>query len=309
MSGLLAVAAGKPEARLFARAGLRADRLSDDEGFVDLEKYLRLFELTARETRDDLGIHIGRAFNLESLPMLYESRTILDALRALARVVDDHLEGPRVEIDCTPELATLRYRIDLGDPSTRRQHVETVVVIAARALRRLAAGRFRPQVVCFEHPAPRDTREHERIVGAPCRFGEPMTAIQFDALHLRDPVARAPRVSLARSAPQTESWIDRVRQDVARALPDGHPSIGLVAQQLSLSVRTLQRRLVEQGVVYRGLVDDVRRELALGYLADPALSLTELAFLLGYSELSAFDRAFRRWTGTSPGAFRASRRS
>jgi AraC-like DNA-binding protein len=91
-----------------------------------------------------------------------------------------------------------------------------------------------------------------------------------------------------------------VRSTVAEALCDGSPTIRKIARRMGTSVRTLQRRLELQGVVFKELVAEIRCELAHRYLADAQADLTEVAFLLGYSELSAFDRAFRRWTGSTP---------
>jgi AraC-like DNA-binding protein len=99
-------------------------------------------------------------------------------------------------------------------------------------------------------------------------------------------------------------WIDEVRNAIAEALCDGAPTIRVVAKRLGASVRTLQRRLGEHDVVFTTLVEDVRREVAMRYLADGKAELTEIAFLTGYSELSAFGRAFRRWTGSTPLAAR-----
>jgi len=99
-------------------------------------------------------------------------------------------------------------------------------------------------------------------------------------------------------------WLEQVRRTIASSVCDGQPRIGGVARRLGLSVRTLQRRLGERGVAFRAVVEDVRRELAVRYIADRRTPLTDVAFLVGYSELSAFGRAFRRWTGSSPLAMR-----
>ena len=100
------------------------------------------------------------------------------------------------------------------------------------------------------------------------------------------------------------AWLGDVRSAIASSVCDGHPGIRAVARRLGLSVRTLQRRLGEQRTVFKTLVEDVRRELALRYLADGRTRLTDVAFLVGYSELSAFGRAFKRWTGSTPHAVR-----
>jgi AraC-like DNA-binding protein len=98
--------------------------------------------------------------------------------------------------------------------------------------------------------------------------------------------------------------ITRVKTAIAEALPSGTPSDDTVAKSLYMSSRSLQRKLAEEGTSYSRLIASVRQELAEQYLADSSLSLSEISFLLGFSELSAFSRAFRRWTSQSPSAVR-----
>jgi AraC-like DNA-binding protein len=144
------------------------------------------------------------------------------------------------------------------------------------------------------------------------RFDAPVSvAIELDAADLEHPVPQADRrllpivqrhleERLASARDDEEDWLTSVRERIALEVCDGPPSIETVAARLALGVRTLQRRLGERGIVFKRMVDDVRRDLALRYLADGKSDLTEIAFLVGYSELSAFDRAFRRWTGSTP---------
>ena len=96
----------------------------------------------------------------------------------------------------------------------------------------------------------------------------------------------------------------RVERVVLEALPRGTPTLGAVAEALGIGERTLARRLAGEGASFRRIVDELRRDMATGYLADPELSLAQIAYLLGYAEQSAFTSAFRRWTGRSPRRFR-----
>ena len=91
-----------------------------------------------------------------------------------------------------------------------------------------------------------------------------------------------------------------VQQLITNLLPSGQPKIDAVAQELGMSSRTLMRRLADQGLTYKSLLDEVRRKLALQYLKDRRINLKQVAYLLGYSEASAFYHAFRRWTGSTP---------
>ena len=102
--------------------------------------------------------------------------------------------------------------------------------------------------------------------------------------------------------------ISEVRSVLARILPDGEPSLERVAQALALSERMLQSRLREAGMTFTAVIDDVRRSLAKLYLQQTSVTLMDIAFLLGFSEQSAFSRAFRRWEGESPQSWRKQHR-
>ena len=102
--------------------------------------------------------------------------------------------------------------------------------------------------------------------------------------------------------------VDALKELIAELLPDERPTIERVAPRLGMSVRTLQRRLHEWGHSFEDIVDDTRRDVAIERLTAGDTSITETAFLLGYSDLSHFTRAFRRWTGTTPREFAAARR-
>ncbi len=107
--------------------------------------------------------------------------------------------------------------------------------------------------------------------------------------------------SLLAARPEpTLSTADRVRRIVAGALAEGEVTLAGVASMLKMSERSLQRRLADEGLKFDALLDEIRRDLALRYLADPKIAIAEVAYLLGYSEPSPFHRAFKRWTGKTP---------
>ena len=107
------------------------------------------------------------------------------------------------------------------------------------------------------------------------------------------------------SRPERDELLHRVQHFVAEHLSSGDPGVETVAKELGMSVRTLSRRLRERDLSYRRMVDDLRRRLTLEYLKDTDLRISDIAFLVGYSEISAFTHAFRRWTGLSPSAHRS----
>ena len=110
--------------------------------------------------------------------------------------------------------------------------------------------------------------------------------------------------ALGLSQEASQSRIDRLRNQVRVKLPEGYPSLDTIAEELGQSVSAVQRTLAFEGLSYKDLVENTRRDLALLYLKQVHMPLSEIAFLLGYSELSAFSRAFRRWHGVSPRDYR-----
>ncbi|HEX6738182.1 MAG TPA: helix-turn-helix domain-containing protein, partial [Vicinamibacteria bacterium] len=162
----------------------------------------------------------------------------------------------------------------------------------------------------FRHARPADAREHARLFEAPLRFSQPENALVFDeavlAARVRDadpwllPIVEDHLRQQIAGPPPAASWPQAVRDLVARSVAEGQATVRAISRGLGLSVRTFQRRLAEHGLVFKQILDEVRHELALRYLGEAEATLTDVALRLGYSELSAFDRAFRRWTGGSP---------
>ncbi len=188
--------------------------------------------------------------------------------------------------------------------------------VAALVLRTQAASNtsWHPKRVDFCFPAPADTREHERLLACPLRFGVAPTAVVLsDAswhtpVHEPDPMLLGVLEAHARSmmnALQVEPPVVLlVRRALVDSLHGGRCDLPSVARRAGASERTLQRRLSEAGVSFAELLDQTRRSLAESYLQQADVAIGEVSFLLGYSEQSAFSRAFKRWTGASPASFR-----
>jgi AraC-like DNA-binding protein len=169
--------------------------------------------------------------------------------------------------------------------------------------------------VWFTHPEPDDMSEYARtFVGATMRFSSPFNAFVFASRYLDLPIQSAdPQLNavirqhaelLLAELPKAQSFTERVRELIARELEGGTPTANHIARQLSISARTLSRRLEDEGTAFQDLLDDLRRRLALRYLSTSNLSVSEIAFLLGFSQSSAFHRAFKRWTSQTPLEYR-----
>jgi AraC-like DNA-binding protein len=170
-----------------------------------------------------------------------------------------------------------------------------------------------PKMVQFTHQPVSDIEALDKYFGCPVIFGAETSAIVFPKERMDVPnklgdesIWRFFSGHLAEQFPEPghEHWDRQVRMRVAEMLSDGVPSLNDVADQLGLGSRTLQRRLSDVGKSYQSLVEEVRRELALQLVAVPRYSFSEIAFLTGFSEQSSFTRAFKRWSGETPRAYR-----
>lgn len=309
---------GGDPARVRAAAGLREGDLLDPDRMLAIEHLAAVHTAAAEEMRNDaFGLHVGANFELEGLGLLtyavLNAPTVEVGLKNLVRYLGTLIET-RSSLSTCRGVATLRMIIDGADPVSFRHLQESGVLLVLRMLRRLAGEAVQPLAILLAHGSPADTREHRRHFGVEPRFDQPANEIRFDAALLARTVAGADRSLLPvveqrlqevlPSDPAEESWLTRLRLEIASRFCDGHPTLPGVAPAIGTSTRTLQRLLAARDLVYRDLVRDVRRRLAIEYLERSDTDLTEIAFLLGYSEQSAFTHAFRRWTGTSPGAHR-----
>lgn len=186
-------------------------------------------------------------------------------------------------------------------------------------MRRQSEDPRAPSMITFANTKPRDAAYYKTFFGCPVRFGDTHTRVRFPMTYLAlplphgDPALRTllgrQADALARAAPDSDELDRALQQMVLKVLPEGLATLPRVAKALHVSVRTLQRRFDARGLTWQTWLDRTREELALQYLSDHALSLSDVALLLGFSEQSAFSRAFRRWTGATPQQARPRKRA
>ncbi|HKJ50469.1 MAG TPA: AraC family transcriptional regulator [Gammaproteobacteria bacterium] len=196
---------------------------------------------------------------------------------------------------------------------------EATIASIVSISREVATKGFDPVAVYFRHPPPRSMADHERYFGCPVHFGADMDALWVSQTSLQTP-NRLGDASISKffethleteldKAQRDDSLDMRLRDQVSRSLSEGVPLISDIATSLGMSARTLQRRLAEEGVSYQALVEETRRRLAESLLQQTDYALAEIAFMTGFSEQSAFTRAFKRWQGQTPRAYRIGARS
>ncbi len=285
----------------------------------------RLWAAAERLTGDaDLGLHSAECYNPGALSIvgyvILSCRTAAEALGCLARYAPLLNEGLCVRIEHAPGATRCLFGAAQGVDSfllrSPRQAVETLAAGIVLTLARLAIRPPVPAAVHFRHAAPPAIGEHLRLLGPVLRFEQPENAVVYPSAALAarmmsaDPALLAVFESDARhrlGQLQAHGAVSaRVQSIVGVRLKGAVPSLASIAAELAMSERSVQRSLTEERTSYRDIVDGVRKGLALTHLSRPGASAADVAFLLGFSEPSAFTRAFRRWTGSPPSQFRCS---
>lgn len=313
-------AEGDPD-QILRTVGLDRADLSRPDGFMPCADFARILEEAARATGDEcFGLHFGEHYQPKNIgPFIYvvlNSPTIAAALDNIIRYLRVHNAAAEVTVTTEGPRTFLRQTL-IGVPvEDARQQSEYSVAVALNTIRMMVGSRWVPMEVQFAHQPPRQTSEHLRVFGAPVSFAAPTNALVFDPEFVERqvpsaderlyPIMRRYLEQVLQEMPRETDELASVRRAVGEIMREGDPKLADVARKIALSPRTLQRRLKEQGLDFKGLVDDTRRRFSLNYLKDPQHTLTEIAYLLGYSEVSAFNRAFKRWTGTTPVSYRRS---
>ena len=284
----------------------------------------RLWTAGEQLTSDaDLGLHSAESYNPGALSIvgyvILSCRTAGDALARLARCAPLLNEGLQVSVHHENGATHCRFGAADGVDSflqrSPRQAIETLAAGIVLTLRRLATQPPEPTLVSFRHSAPLSSAEHQRLFGAALRFDQPHNAVVYPSSALSAGMLSADPALLEVFEGDARRRLEqlkangavsgRVQTILGSRLNGEVPSLASIASELAMSERSVQRSLSEERTSYREIVDEVRKGLALAHLARPGTTATDVAFLLGFSEPSAFTRAFRRWTGAPPTQFRS----
>ena len=277
-----------------------------------------LWPAAVRLTNDpDLGLHVAEGVPPGNYGVLdYAVRTSenlgigFQRLAQYTRFLHDIAE---IKLTVERDRAILSHSIPVpgGLPRPISEYIVATWLITSRH----ATGvNWIPLQVRFPHTAPDSTSEHQRIFGCIPEFEYLRNELVFARDLLDIPMAKADAalqqileaqvVAVIEKLPKGEATTDAVRRLLATELGEGQPTLEQIAPRLHMSARTLHRRLEEEGTSFRQVLTEVRRELAARHLTERRLAIGEIAFLLGFSEPSAFHRAFKRWTGQGPLTYR-----
>lgn len=303
---------------LLQRCNIASTMLQAVDGKIPHRAMMHLWQAAQAATADDqLGLHLAEAAPIDAFGIhtyaLLASPTLREAYRRACRYQRLIHTGTELVFHEEATAGILQHLLP-GGASAPRQPAEFLVTLWVRFGRLLLGNDFTPTLVCFAHPAPQDTREHVRIFQISIQFRSGRTAIYVPNPLLDRPNQKADigltrlldeyALRLLADAPTATTFSARVRHHLSQELNGGAPTADALAKTLHLSVRTLHRTLQQEGTTFRALLRQVRYEQATRLLTNPQLSIAEVAFLLGFAELSSFYRAFTQWTGVTPATYR-----
>jgi AraC-like DNA-binding protein len=311
----LLAAAGIELPPLLAKAGLTIEQIEDRESRFPARSQIKLLQLAADALRDDLlGFHLGRGSDLREVGLLYyvlaSSNVLGESLQRAERYSALNNEGITLRVRGERATAMTFHYVGIERQSDRHQ-IEYLLTAVIRICRQLTNRDLRPRHVRMVHRHSEAATELNAFLGCEVAFGSDADEIVFS-----ENVAELPVVSgdpylnsllikfceeaLAEHAAARGSLRREVENAIALLLPHGKAQADEVAAQLGMSRRTLGRRLASEGLTFAGILADLRVDLARRQLRDGSLAISQIAWLLGYREVSAFTHAFKRWTGKTP---------
>jgi len=314
------------EANALAQAAGLAIALDPLPESLAAQDYIALLAHGARLTGDPhFGLHVGERVRLGTYSVygliLLACADFAQALEQTQRYeqLAHDLGRSRLDIEHDTGLACYTWTSHFPDAS---RHLAESVFAGIRTFGSWLAGHpLAPRRLGFAHASDADPGEYERVLGMMPTFGAAAHLACFDAALLAMPVPNADagmypvlqqhaerllqeRNNVSEEAREEHGIVAEVRAAVMRNLAKDRVRLASIAEELGLSARTMQRKLSEAGASFQQVLDGARYALARDYLRQRGLSLTDIAFLLGYQEQSAFTHAFREWSGVNPGAWR-----
>jgi AraC-like DNA-binding protein len=299
---------------LLKKAGLTVHQLEDPGVRLKVRDQISFLNLAADALQDDLlGFHLAQPPDLREMGLLYyvsvSSDILSEALHRAARYSRIANEGVSLKyIEGRDACITFDY-VGVSRYLDRHQ-IEFFVTTLVRMCRQLTGLRLEPTRVRLAHRR-ENCSELFEFLGSDIEFGAGIDEIAFSTSVKRMPVVSAdPHLNklllmyceeaVSHRAAIRSSFQSSVENALVPLLPHGKAKVGEIARRLGVSQRTFARRLSSEGLTFSGVLENLRSNLAERYLTDAELSISQIAWLLGYQEVSAFTHAFKRWTGTTP---------
>jgi AraC-like DNA-binding protein len=304
---------------LLSKAGLTVEQIDSRTIRVKARSQIRLLALAADALQDNLlGFHLAREYDLREIGLLYyvlaSSEILNEALHRVARYSGIANEGVSLKFRATKEAA-----IGLNYVGVERQsdchHIEFWMVSIIRLCRQLTNRRLVPSRIRVMHHRPNTPAELRSFLGCVIEFASSVDEVVFPGAVKLMPIASADpylnellikycEEALEHRRPERNTLRSSVENAMAPLLPHGKATAVETARRIGMSHRTLARKLSSEGLTFSQISEELKGNLAKHYLRNGDLPISQVAWLLGYREISAFTHAFRRWTGMTPSQIR-----
>jgi AraC-like DNA-binding protein len=309
-------------APLLKQSGLTVQQIKNPRIRLAVKKQIKFLNLVAAALHEEfLGILLAEDLDLRELGLLYyvlaSSETLGDALRRVARYSSIQNEGLRITYRDRKETSIIFEYFSVARLSDVHQ-MEFFVTTLLRTCRQLTGRHLSPNSVRLKHPRGALPAKFKGLFGCEVEFGKDADEVVYPQHAKNIPVVNADpylnsillkycEEALSRRLTRSGAWRLNVENIIAPLLPHGLATMAEIAQRLGVSQRTLARRLASEGVTFVEVLKNLRIDLAHRYLREPGEPISEVAWLLGYREISAFNHAFKRWTGKTPRQVRSAR--
>jgi AraC-like DNA-binding protein len=305
--------------QIVGNTGINLQALDSDEPKLSFDKLALLFERAAELIGDDLlGFRQGKNRNLRLVGMVayigVSAATVRDCLHSVSRYMRIFSDALELDVSRLDEDGVLEWRYAVPASVERRQYVEFAIAGLVSDLRELTRLQLCPENLEFQHSRARHIREIEKYFGCSVSFGCGRNRVVFKQTTLEVPLQTADnhlhRVLTKLGAQvlvgnaNKSSLLVSLEREIGDRLASGTASQEQIARAMGMSARSLSRKLAKEGTSFLKVVESYRKAMAESLISETGLQLTQIAFLLGYSDLSSFSSAFKRWTGRTPSAVR-----
>jgi len=303
---------------IFKDAGIDLSDIESPHSRLPVSRVQKVWRFAYENTDECFGVNVSHFLGPASMHALgfglHASSTLKELLERLVRyrcVISHMFFAELIE----QEGGYLFSTVDERAIKTSITH-DALFAYLLRLARELHTPDFSPLLIKLTRNPSRSTRKLAEFMAAPIKFGESGSGILFSREQLERPLRYGNPALAARQDSLIEQYIAelgliseymlRVKTEIGRLLERGEISVNLVAENLNVTVRTLQRRLADENSSYHDLLDKVRYKLAMDYVTIPNISAMEIAFRLGFNDSGSFSRNFKRWTNQSFSEYRNS---
>lgn len=304
--------------QIFKTSGLTRELANKPNQPISLESYCAAIDEAAKQTgNSNFGLWFGKNYSVEAFGLVgylcLSSATLRDALFNLVQYFPIHQMNSIITLQEKNHLWHLEYDINDVNIQCRRHDAELTIALFLNIMRHALGEEWSPKMVHFEHECPKFYQDHLHLLKSEVTFSQKSNAIIFSDDVLDQPMPHGNDILLnvmknslesiqATSFPAKpeNSLLVKIKHTLKAQLPYYNVSLEHISQELNMTSWTLQRRLSDQGLNFKHILEQTRKEIATHYLSQAQMNISELAALLGYTEVSAFSRAFQRWYNTSP---------